>query len=275
MAIVVLCASVFAVDFTCNNVDSLICLYYSYTPPAFAAAEANAGVTVYFDREYVITDISGDVQGKTVLPNMCNNKAAPPGTELWDFTLSTACDVYMGFNDEFVSGGLLSACTWVNDDGWTEVSGASLTWSGEYLGNTYTGSHGTWYKKNGTNFLLKGQGSPENGAVIYVVLVDAAIGASDIRDNLAIEKMRAVDLSAYPNPFAGNLTIDLKNVKGVAGLQVYDMDGRIVRNIGLASSSAVWDGKDNIGRSVANGIYMIKVKTGNKEIQRKLISVVR
>jgi hypothetical protein len=214
---------------------------------------------------------------------MCNNKAAPPAVELWDFTLSEAADVYIGFNQAFVDSGLMAQVTWLGSDGWAEVSGEGLAWQGEYLGNTYGNAdlsdaaccHRTWYKKNGTNFLLKGQGSAENGAVIYIALVDAQVGASDIRDNLAIEKMRAVDLSAYPNPFAGNLTIDLKNVKGVARVQVYDMDGRIVRNIGLSSSSAAWDGKDNTGKSVANGIYMIKVKSGNKEIQRKLISVVR
>jgi hypothetical protein len=215
-ALLVAVYNVYPVNYVCNNQDSLICLFYQYTPPNFDPADI--GKTIYFDREYAISDISSGLKGLTILPNMCNNKAASADAMIWSFTLSEPCDVYLGFNQAYVdSGWLTTRCTWLASQGWQEIYGEGLTWYGEYLGNGYgchtindSCGHNNWYKKNGTQFDLYGQGGPEYGPVLYVVLVDAAIGGTG--QPLQISSVRASNITAtsavvswYTNESASSL----------------------------------------------------------------------
>ena len=76
------------------------------------------------------------------------------------------------------------------------------------------------------------------------------------------------DPVAYPNPFAGETTLsfDLPRA-GAVSVSLYDLQGRLVRTLldgaPLASGSRelVWDGRDDSGRSTANGVYLCRVQT--------------
>ncbi|HOT37178.1 MAG TPA: FlgD immunoglobulin-like domain containing protein [Candidatus Latescibacteria bacterium] len=75
-----------------------------------------------------------------------------------------------------------------------------------------------------------------------------------------------------PNPFnpATTIRFDLPS-SGFVTLAVYDINGRLVRNllVGLAASAArtfpagqhsvTWDGCDNHGRAVASGVYLVRL----------------
>jgi len=83
----------------------------------------------------------------------------------------------------------------------------------------------------------------------------------------------------YPNPFTGrtlisyNLPITEKVV-----LKIYNCLGNEVRtlinhNQTTGNYSVVWDGKDNIGNNLPNGIYICQLKTRNQVEHRQLILV--
>ena len=76
-------------------------------------------------------------------------------------------------------------------------------------------------------------------------------------------------VTIHPNPFRGQLRIDYAVMPGEAGarLRVYDTAGRLVRDLsyGLSQngmlSSVVWDGRDEKGRRVTQGVYFVRLET--------------
>jgi hypothetical protein len=82
--------------------------------------------------------------------------------------------------------------------------------------------------------------------------------------------------SASPNPFNPTTAIEFgldqqTNVR----LSIYDVSGREVRTLVQAqlpsgSYREVWNGRDDAGRSVAAGVYMVKLLAGERVLQKKL-----
>ncbi|MCK9335997.1 MAG: T9SS type A sorting domain-containing protein [Candidatus Cloacimonetes bacterium] len=72
----------------------------------------------------------------------------------------------------------------------------------------------------------------------------------------------------YPNPFNPTLTIayDLATIDHVE-IKIYNSKGQLVKNLVDSLQQAknhriVWDGRDNSGREVATGTYLISMKAG-------------
>lgn len=84
----------------------------------------------------------------------------------------------------------------------------------------------------------------------------------------------------YPNPFAAQTTISYRlDARGAATLEVFDLLGRRVRVLvdgeQLAGPhAATWDGRDGAGRLVANGVYLVRLRTGDASATRR-VSVLR
>jgi hypothetical protein len=85
--------------------------------------------------------------------------------------------------------------------------------------------------------------------------------------------------SVSPNPFSTSVSIDytLKD-SGAVSLSVYNLRGQLVRNLVLENKaagahSAVWDGKDSLGRGVAPGIYFCKMQANGTTDQRRLVLI--
>lgn len=75
-----------------------------------------------------------------------------------------------------------------------------------------------------------------------------------------------IDVSAYPNPFNPATTIRIR-VEGreLVTVTVYDVAGRVVRRLwsgGVAGERDVhWDGRNDDGRRVASGAYLVRVRS--------------
>jgi hypothetical protein len=72
----------------------------------------------------------------------------------------------------------------------------------------------------------------------------------------------------YPNPFNPSTTINYQIPRaGHVDLSIYDVSGRLIKTLVNGDRSeglhtVTWDGKDNMGVSVASGIYFYKMKSG-------------
>lgn len=82
----------------------------------------------------------------------------------------------------------------------------------------------------------------------------------------------------YPNPFNPTTTISFSLVQTsqFVTLEVFNIKGQKVKTLykGIAEEgkhSVTWEGKDTNGKSVGTGIYFYKLKTGKKEISRKML----
>ncbi len=86
-------------------------------------------------------------------------------------------------------------------------------------------------------------------------------------------------LEVYPNPFRKMLNIKLQipSTKSQIALKIYDVSGRLVRSFNLASdflplaSTISWDGTDDSGNEVPQGVYFLKAEGTNSEEIKKII----
>ena len=84
-------------------------------------------------------------------------------------------------------------------------------------------------------------------------------------------------LQNYPNPFnpTTSITYRIAEITDVK-LSIYNLRGQVVRVLvdqrkDAGSYNAVWDGRDQLGRAVASGIYMYKLDAGGMVQSRKML----
>ncbi len=80
----------------------------------------------------------------------------------------------------------------------------------------------------------------------------------------------------YPNPFQQktNVSFNLKNIEN-AKLLIYNVKGQKVRQFNILNdqSPIIWDGTDENGISVSNGIYFYILKSDGFEEMKKMIKL--
>jgi len=83
--------------------------------------------------------------------------------------------------------------------------------------------------------------------------------------------------NALPNPFTGSTTIRFGIAHaGHANVSIYSAAGRLVRTLCNSSFlpahySLTWDGRDERGRAVGAGVYLVRAKAGDYTASRKLV----
>jgi hypothetical protein len=83
-------------------------------------------------------------------------------------------------------------------------------------------------------------------------------------------------LAAWPLPYrGGDLTLSFATASAMGGgpapvdVSLFDVSGRLVRKIAVGSytagyQTAVWDGRDSVGRKAAAGIYLLRVTSAGQ-----------
>jgi hypothetical protein len=111
------------------------------------------------------------------------------------------------------------------------------------------------------------------GAVLFD-LETAGLSAAPLPVNPGL------DLSLTPNPANPRVTVawDLPR-PGPVQVEVFDLAGRRIAGLvnerrGQGPGSAAWDGKDDSGRGVASGVYMVRVRT-ETAVESRPVTLVR
>ena len=86
------------------------------------------------------------------------------------------------------------------------------------------------------------------------------------------------DLSQnYPNPFNPETSISFTITKDTqVTLTIFDVLGREIRklsdyNYQKGSHSVIWDGRDDLGNLVSNGIYLYQIQAGSFSQVKKMM----
>ena len=88
-------------------------------------------------------------------------------------------------------------------------------------------------------------------------------------------------LPNYPNPFNPETWIPFQLAQGTeVTIRIYDLKGRLVRKLNLGykpagiyadrQHAAYWDGRNELGERVASGIYIYRMKAGDKTFTRRM-----
>ena len=84
-------------------------------------------------------------------------------------------------------------------------------------------------------------------------------------------------LPSVPNPFGPHATLEFHLPSpGLVRLAVYDVAGRRVtslidRRMDAGTHRALWDGTDETGRTVASGVYFLRLDACGQTRQRKAV----
>ena len=105
----------------------------------------------------------------------------------------------------------------------------------------------------------------------------------DLDETLGLEDMATdgsiLELSSYPNPFSTttNIKYDLKTNTHV-NLSIYNITGQLVNVLvdsteTAGSHTVVWNGTSSGGYDLADGMYILKLKTETEAQSFKLIFI--
>jgi hypothetical protein len=119
--------------------------------------------------------------------------------------------------------------------------------------------------------------SGENEIIAQDVVLDGAGGIGATSDRLDVEPISPGLLPGYPNPVSASITLRYGlATSGPAQLAIFDVRGRKIRTLaegtlagGLHSTS--WDRKDDSGRQVPTGIYVVRFSAGAIRQEQKLV----
>ncbi len=88
-----------------------------------------------------------------------------------------------------------------------------------------------------------------------------------------------LSLVAYPNPFRAFTTVEyVVKTKGEVSIEIYDLQGKMVRNIwkgnqGKGTYRALWYGNNSQGQPVTEGYYIARVKVGDQVQNIRLLKM--
>ena len=102
-----------------------------------------------------------------------------------------------------------------------------------------------------------------------------AITRTDVPE--AADPQARFSVKVVPNPFLGTTTVRFPLLQGqVSRLRVYDLAGRLVRDLVQPATASgwqtiVWDGRDDQGRLAPVGAYLYRVEAGARVASGKLV----
>ena len=140
-------------------------------------------------------------------------------------------------------------------------------------------------------FYLYGGGKSEsckvNGVAVFDPVTSAFVDKPVYldKDNFVIVRLNTEEAPEitreftlyqnYPNPVSNSTTIcflTTKNTKDTK-IEIYNIKGQLVKQLSIVNiqSSIEWDGKDENGKFLANGIYFYKLISGEKSAIKKMV----
>ena len=98
-------------------------------------------------------------------------------------------------------------------------------------------------------------------------------------DDWNIPTNSTICLQNYPNPFSTSTTISYNlatDLHGLPQIRIYNVKGQLVKQLKIKNlkskiGEAYWDGKDENGKILSNGIYFYNLQAGNKSFVNKMI----
>jgi hypothetical protein len=132
--------------------------------------------------------------------------------------------------------------------------------------------------------------TPITGATTYKVTalydtgeslfsIDALVEPVGNNDGVQVASIPTKITSVYPNPFSNEsrISYSVKNT-GTVQISIYNLLGQKVRQISNATKATgsyvtSWDGKDDHGNKLSNGIYFVRMQSNDSQDTKKVMFI--
>lgn len=242
----------------CTSLDTIYC--YAVNPPAVD----NTGYTLVFDNVDKASCMLFVPFGTRVLYASANQwKDFQHIVEMGEFSLdATTVTVDAGENSEaMVKLHTSLAWTATSDQEWLTVAPGSGRGDQEL---TLTAEANPLYTAR--TALVTIAADAMNSITITVTQHGMAVGL----DEMGI----SVQVNLYPNPFTQQLTIEVANSSSQAvSVEIFTIGGLKIKTLPTApkkaKTSVSWNGKDDQGKKVPGGMYLLKVNGEVRKVVRE------
>jgi flagellar hook assembly protein FlgD len=72
-------------------------------------------------------------------------------------------------------------------------------------------------------------------------------------------------------PLTNGIKIGGKLVGKKAGIGIYNVTGKLVKVLAVNGKEFVWDGRDNMGRNLSSGCYLLRLTLNNNTYTKNFI----
>ncbi len=123
----------------------------------------------------------------------------------------------------------------------------------------------------------KGRGDDTNRLYVYEnAIIEFSYSPTGIGENKKVSQKITQPLLITPNTSSGGFKIEYEVSEAPVSLRIYDVQGRVVRKLVEGSKNQgryqiYWDGKDDKGNDVGEGIFFCQLKSGGNTLSKKLI----
>ncbi len=205
-------------------------------------AEGEATVTT---NSYQITDLQPETEYSVVVYNNCAEGLSVPSSTV-NFSTTEA-------------SGTMYTITVVA----SPADGGTVTGSGTYEEGANATITAT--ANEGYTFTQWQDGNTESTRTITVT-GNATYTATFTADVQGIGDVMAGTMSLYPNPASTSVTLGLEGFEGEVGIDVVDMNGRVVYQTNTTSTTVTVDVTE-----LSQGAYFVRVVSGTRTAVRKLV----
>lgn len=98
----------------------------------------------------------------------------------------------------------------------------------------------------------------------------------DMISNIPEIRIISGNLNIFPNPFSTTTKISFSlNKTGNTQIKIYSIQGKLINtlindNKLPGEHVIIWEGKDKNGKGVDNGLYLVRLQSGNNIITRSV-----
>jgi hypothetical protein len=234
---------------------------------ALALMSTYCGVTFVNDSYYDLT--GGRTAGGVVTPMVTGvTGSIYDGIQYYAFA---GCPIINGFDVLETNGGsnyTLQLPDYNSVAYYIGISNAILNSAGQPIRTSWIG-HSFMYVRNGGLQMARNE------------LVEATwkFFENETEEDITGETVPAqyALMQNYPNPFNPSTTIKFNMpVKGHVSLKIYNVAGQLVRTLSnqdwdAGQHSIDWNGKNDIGSSVASGVYFYKIEADSFQSTKKMV----
>ena len=109
----------------------------------------------------------------------------------------------------------------------------------------------------------------------YLIKTDPNGNSAVAEPRKSPPRRAGLSLACAPNPFSGSTRISFSSQASDSrslALRVYDAQGRLVRTLSAdQTSQTIWDGRDDAGRRLPSGTYLVHCVAAGKQVTARLV----